>query len=1143
MMLKGCFYLLLVLYSTNLSAQITVDVKNQSLKEILKVIEVKSQYRFFYNEGLKGLDKVTSLQVNNASIEQTMSSLLTNTDISYKQETKHLVVLVAKVKSNESGLRKVSGKITDTNGEPIIGASVLIKGSGVGSTADANGHYTLDVPEGAILHVSFIGYNAIDVKVDGKTEVNILLNSNLKTLDEVVVVGYGSQKKANLTGAVDYVSGKVFENRSVSNVTQALQGVIPNLNITLSDGKPLRSASYNIRGTTSIGQGGNALVLIDGIEGDPAMLNPNDIESVSVLKDASSAAIYGSRGTFGVVLITTKNAKQGKTTVTYSYNSTIGQPINVPDIVEDGYTYASMFYQSYYNARNATPAKLNKTQIFSTSWLSDFKARKDAGNTQNYDIINGAYVYYGNENYYKALYKKSTYAQDHNISINGNMGKVDYYLSGRYYGYDGLFKYNSDKYKTYNIRAKESLQVTDWLKVTNNTDYSKLQYHNPINVGEGGSIWRNISDEGHPSSPIFNPDGTLTYSAAYTVGDFIYGKNGIDTDNRILKNTTSAAASFLKDQLHVNGDFTFRTTDNNATQIRIPVPYSTSPGVISYLSSNYNDIKLTNQRYDYMSSNIYTDFSTKIAQKHVIKAMVGYNYEQQTYNNIATQRNGLLTEDVTNINLALGQTYTTSGSYNKWSTTGFFSRVNYAFDDRYLFEFDGRYDGSSKFPTTQQWGFFPSASAGWRVSEEPFWQVNPKLISDLKIRGSYGSLGNGNIDPYKYQELLAISTSGRMINGVNNQITSSPAIIPNGLTWETASTTNIGLDFGMLSNHLHFTGDAYIRKTKNMYTTGPTLPDVFGDNSPKGNYADLTTRGWEVSLSYANNFRLAGKPFNYQIKGTLSDYLSKIDKYNNATGNLSDYYAGQTVGQIWGYHVEGLFKDQADIDSHATQKLLYASSDGIMHPGDIKFANLDNNGTIDYGTNTLANHGDLKVIGNTTPRYTYSFTLSADWNNIFVSAFIQGVGHQDWYPSSESIFWGQYNRPYNNIPTWQLGNIWSVNNPNAYLPRYVGYNNMIARGGFSNDRYLQNVAYCRLKNLQIGYNLPKQMIAPLKIQNIRIYVSGENLLCFSPLYKWTRDIDVANIYGSDKDLTDGGSGDGMNYPTLKTYNVGVSLTF
>lgn len=1040
-----------------------------------------------------------------------------------------------------SQTKKIQGTVKDINGEPIIGANVVIKGTTTGSITDVSGHYTLEVPENAILHVSFIGYTAKDIATGTNAVVNVTLDNNTETLDEVVVVGYGSQKKANLTGAVDQVSSKVFENRSVSNVTQALQGTVPNLNISLTDGKPTRTASYNIRGNTSIGQGGSALVLIDGVESDPAMLNPNDIESVSVLKDASSAAIYGSRGTFGVVLITTKNASKGKTSITYSVNSTFGKPVNVPDIVDDGYTYASMFYQAYYAARSSDPAKLNKTQIFSTSWLNNFKARKDAGNTQNYEVVNGSYVYYGNENYYKALYKSSTFAQDHNISVNGSSGKVDYYLSGRYYDYNGLFKYNSDTYTSYNIRAKESLQVTDWLKVTNNTDYSKLRYHNPINVGEGGSIWRNIADEGHPSSPIFNPDGTLTYSAAYTIGDFIYGKNGLNTNNRILKNTTSATASFLKDQLHVNGDFTFRTTDNNSQQIRVAVPYSTAPGVISYLRSDYNDLQETSNRYEYLSGNIFADYAFKLAQKHSFKLMVGYNYEQQVYQNSAMQRNGLLTEDVTNINLALGQTITTSGDYSKWRTVGGFSRLNYSFADRYLFEFDGRYDGSSKFPTNQQWGFFPSASIGWRTSEESFWHVNPKFISDLKIRASYGSLGNGNVDPYKFQELLAISTSGRMLNGVNNKITSAPAVIPDGLTWETATTSNIGLDFGMLSNRLRFTGDAYIRKTKNMYTVGPTLPDVFGASSPKGNYADMTTRGWEITLSYSDKFMLAGKPFNYQIKGTLSDYLAKIDKYNNQTGSLSDYYAGKTVGEIWGFHIEGLFKDQADINNHATQKLIYASSNGVTAPGDLKFADLDHNNTIDYGTKTLSNHGDMKVIGNTTPRYTYSINLSADWNNFFVSAFFQGVGHQDWYPSSECIFWGQYNRPYNNLPKWQLGNIWSADNPNAYLPRYVGYNSTLR--DYSNDRYLQNVAYLRLKNLQVGYNVPKQVISKLKMQNLRIYVSAENLFCWSPLYKWTRDIDVANIYGSDRDLTDGTSGDGQNYPTSKTVSIGAALTF
>ncbi len=1090
--------------------------------------------------------RVSAYNADGSSAEQVLEATLKGTGFSYKKVGNNLYAINEKPAEKKPAApvgktRRIHGVVKDEVGEYVVGANVLVKGTAFGAITDIDGRYSLDVPENATIHVSFVGYNSTDIKLGSNTEINIVLKSNSNVLNEVVLIGYGSQKKANLTGAVDQVSSKVFENRSVSNVTQALMGVVPNLNISLTDGKPTRTASFNIRGTTSIGQGGSALVLIDGVEGDPAMLNPNDIESVSVLKDASSAAIYGSRGTYGVVLITTKNATKGKTSITYSFNSTFGSPVDVPDIVDDGYTYASMFYTSYYNSKNATPAKMNKTQAFSTTWLSDFKDRKDEGNTQNYEVVNDKYVYYGNENYYKALYKNLTFAQDHNFSVVGNSGKMDFYLSGRYYGYDGLFKYSTDKYSTYNIRAKESLQVTDWLKVSNNLDYSKLLYHNPINVGEGGSIWRNISDEGHPSSPIFNPDGTLTYSAAYTIGDFIYGKNGIDTDNRVLRNTVSATATFFSDRVHINGDFTFRSTDNNSQQIRVPVPYSTAPDVISYLRSDYNDILDISKSYQYLSGNVYADYAGKIGDNHAFKFMAGYNYEQQVYKYVSTQRDGLLTEDVTNINLALGTTITTSGDYSKWRTVGGFSRVNYSFLDRYLFEFDGRYDGSSKFPTNQQWGFFPSASVGWRISEEPFWHLNDNLISDLKIRASYGSLGNGNIDPYKYQELFTISSSGRMLNGSNNKTTSAPAVIPDGLTWETATTANIGLDFGMLKNRLRFVGDAYVRKTKNMYTTGATLPDVFGADSPKGNYADMTTRGWEITVNYADKFNLKGKPFNYQLKATLADYTAKIDKYNNLTGSISDYYAGKKVGEIWGFHIEGLFQDQTEIDEHATQTVIYASSNGVTAPGDLKFGDLDESGVIDYGSKTLSSHGDMKVIGNTTPRYTYSVNLSADWNNFFFSAFFQGIGHQDWYPSSECIFWGQYNRPYNNVPKWQLGNIWSTDNPNAYLPRYVGYNATLK--SYSNDRYLQNVAYLRLKNLQLGYNLPQEIVSKIKMQNLRIYISGENLFCWSPLYKWTHDIDVANIYGSDTDLTSGSSGDGQNYPIMKTMSFGMSLTF
>ncbi|WP_293670217.1 TonB-dependent receptor [uncultured Parabacteroides sp.] len=1054
----------------------------------------------------------------------------------------------------QQGTYHLTGTIVDGNGEPVIGANVVEKGTTNGTVTDIDGKFSLEVRNNAVLTVSFIGYIPKEVTLKGEKDLKVILMEDTQTLDEVVVVGYGTQKKVNLTGAVDQVTSEVFDNRSVPNVTQALQGSIPNLNIQLTDGKPTRTASYNVRGTTSIGQGGNALVLIDGVEGDPAMLNPNDIASVSVLKDAASAAIYGARGTFGVVLITTKEPAKDKTSITYSGNFSMQKPVTVPDFVTDGYEYASHFYEAYHawNNYSADPKNINKTQDFSLGWLEDFKNRKEQGITDEVTVdANGKYVYYGNEDYYDALYKKTTFAQDHNLAVSGNNGKLDYYVSGRFYGYDGLFRYNTDDYKMMNLRAKGSIQVFDWLKIDNNMDFSNMDYHNPINVGEGGSIWRNISDEGHPTAPIFNPDGSLSFSAAYTVGDFIYGKNGIDTNNKVLKNTTGFTASFLENKLHVRGDFTFRNTDKAETQRRVPVPYSIYEGETVELSTKYNDLQENTMRTEYIATNLYADYEETFNDAHYFKGMVGYNYEQSTYKSLSVQRNGLLLDDSENINLALGDAITTSGGYNKWRVAGGFFRLNYAFKDRYLLEVNGRYDGSSKFPTDEQWAFFPSVSGGWRVSEEAFWKVNPNVFSNLKVRASYGSLGNGNVAPYSFLELLGISTSGRVLNGMKNKYTSAPGVMPDGLTWETATTTDVGLDFGMLNNRLQFTGDYYIRKTTDMYTVGKTLPDVFGASSPKGNYADMTTKGWEITLTWRDRFTLAEKPFNYEVRATLSDYISTIDRYNNQTGNLNDYYEGKRVGEIWGYVTEGLFKDQADIDSHADQTLIQSSSKRITYPGDVKIKDLNGDHVIDYGNNTLEDHGDKKVIGNALPRYSYSVNLSGDWNNFFLSAFFQGVGKQDWYPSSECIFWGQYNRPYNNMPTWHEGNYWTEDNQGAYLPRYAGYNESLK--STPQTRYLQNVAYIRLKNLQVGYTLPQQIVSKARMQNVRVYISAENLWCWSPLYKHTRDLDVTNIYGSDADLTDAdasaglnnkhGSGDGNSYPQMKSVSLGLSVTF
>ena len=1130
------------------SQTINLNIRDASIIQVLEKIEQQTDYGFMFKTDQLNLDKRYSLNLNRAKIEAVMSELLDKEIYSYRIIDRIIVISkkgTENVLTAEQDQKTVSGKVTDSSGQPLPGVTVVVKGTTQGTVTDINGKYSISsLYANTTLKFSFVGMLSQEFLVSNKSKIDVQLEVDAIGIEEVVAIGYGTIKKANLTGAVDQVSNQVFENRSVSNVTQALQGVVPNLNITLEDGKPGRSASYNIRGTTSIGQGGDALVLIDGVEGDPALLNPNDIESVSVLKDAASASIYGARGSFGVVLITTKQPQKGKITINYTGNFSIEQPAALQDNVTDGYVWAERFREAYYSWNNYSklPSKINKTQAYSDSWLETFKERKEQGISEEVVVEdNGTYTYYGNTDYYDALYKDYSFAQDHNILISGGNEKADFYISSRFYDYDGLFQYNSDVYQSANIRAKGSLQVNDWLRVTNNMSFSDMTYHNPINVGEGGSIWRNIADEGHPSSVIYNPDGSFSASAAYNVGDFIYGKNGIDTHKKVLKNTTGFNASFFDNKFKINGDYSFRNYDNNSTQKRVPVPYSTTEDETVWLGEKYNDYEVSTRNTFYTATNLYAEYENTIEDDHYLKVMAGYNYETSKYESSYVQRNGLLLEDAESLNLALGESTTTSAGYEKWRILGLFFRLNYSYKDRYLLEINGRYDGSSKFPKNEQYAFFPSVSAGWRLSEEPFWKVPKDIISNVKIRGSYGSLGNGNINSYSFQELLSINTSARVLNGALNKYTEAPDPIPEGLTWETATTTDFGLDFSMINSKIQFTGDYYVRKTTDMYTVGVTLPDVFGADSPKGNYADMTTKGWEVSLKWRDKFILADSPFKYELRAILSDYSSTIDSYNNSTNSLDDYYEGMKIGEIWGYKTDGLFQSEEEIAEYVNT-IIKSSSNGTVYPGDVKFVDNNNNGKIDYGDNTVDNPGDKVIVGNSEPRYVYSFTLNSDWKGFFLSAFFQGVGKQNWFPDKECGFWGQYNRPYNNMPKWHLNNYWTEDNRNAYLPRYAGYNQSLGYGGTVTDRYLQNVAYIRLKNIQIGYTIPKNFVSKLRMETARIYISGENLWNWSPLYRHTRDFDVTNTQGSDPDLTSGTSGDNYSYPLMKSLSLGLSIT-
>ncbi|MGM0531257.1 MAG: TonB-dependent receptor [Bacteroidota bacterium] len=1146
--------------ATNSLAQVgkvTIETENATLSSVFDEIEEQTSYALFYKKDVIDDQRKVSINVEEEELADVMATLLSGENVSYQVMDNSIVIVPGDLGSDNSegnvqqNEQPIQGTVTDEDGEPLPGVTISIRGTDGGTVTDANGDFSLAAEDDAELVFSFVGFQKQVVEVDGREQLDVVLQEKVTELQEVVAVGYGSMRKENLTGEVANVRSETFQDRQVNNVTQALEGAVPNLEINLVDGKPIRGSEYKIRGETSIGQGGDALILIDGVEGDPDMLNPNDIQDISVLKGASASAIYGARGSFGVILIETKDGADIEEAVSVNYSMSYGikTPRGTRDNVTDGYTWAKNFDEAYYAYMDYTkhPSSINKTQEFSLDYLEELKERSENPDMENYRIDeDGDYVYYGNTDWYELLYKDNLTTLDHNISVSGNSETMNYYLSGRYQDQEGLFRYNSDDFSSYNFRAKGSVNITDWLSVSNNTSYSSRKYNQPMNVGEGGGIWRNISDEGHPTSLMFNPDGTLTHSSAYTVGDMWYGKNREIMVRNDFRTTTGLTADFFDDDLTIKGDFTYSKVNDDNNRRRVEVPFSKEPGQIQHVGSSYNDLRMHSGGSDYLATNLYGEYENTF-NDHYFKLMTGFNYEEKTFESFNAQRNGILYPDAENIDLTVGENKEINGSYYKWRIGGQFFRVNYDYAGRYLVEINGRYDINSKFPSDEQAGFFPSFSFGYRISEEPFWNVDDQFISSLKLRGSYGSLGNGNVDPYTYLELFNINQAGRIIDGKRPSYTSHPSVIPEGLTWEKSTTRNIGVDISFLSDRLILNADMYERETTDMYTTGLPVPAVFGASVPKGNYADMDTRGWEIELSWNDQFTLAAKPFNYSVRVGVSDNTSEITRYNNPDKLLSDYYEGMELGEIWGFETEGLFESEQEIENHADQSYIPVSANDILLPGDVKFKDLNNDGEIDRGNNRVDDHGDLKVIGNSEPRYAFNLNFSGDWNNLNFSAFFHGVGKQDWWPNDESPFWGQYMRPYNDFPKWQLGNRWSEDNPNAYMPRYRGY---VAGWGRElevvQSRYLQDVAFISLKSLQLGYRLPGGVMERISfLSNLEFTLTGENLWNWSPLYDiQERHFDVRNIGRSDPELTGGwNSGNVNNYPMLKTISFGLSATF
>lgn len=1146
---------------------VTINVTQEKLSNVLSSIGQQTGYNFFYSTDMLEECGPVTFCAENQPLDKILEELLSPYGLSYKINKKQ-IVLSRKAAAAPTGKQadkvKIGGTVTDTDGEPLTGVSVVSDHDSQGVVTDLDGCYSIVVPMGSELTFSYVGCVPVKKKVSSDSPLNITLSMDDNLLEEVVVVGYGTQKKVNLTGAVSVVDGKDLEGRAANNMTQLLQGTVPNMNIKLSGGRPGEAGSINIRGIQTLSgssNGMNPLTLIDGVEGEINAVNPNDVESISVLRDASAAAIYGARAAFGVILVTTKSGRSGKSTVSYSGSYSFGGPTVSRDYETRGYYSASindMFFRSY--------AGVNYTSYDDEDYYELWIRRNDK--TENPErpwvmIKDGTYRYYGNTDWWHYLYDESRPTWDHNVSIQGGNDKVNYYLSGGYHSQEGVMAHNTDKFTKYDFRAKVSAEITPWLRLNNNTSFHNqaYTYNLPMSVS---SFIDNADIHMLASDVPVNPDGTSIYMPASHSGGYslangviaamLNGNNRSKDRNNTFSTTFEALINPIR-HLNITANYTYLSFNLWNQNRKARFEYSKVPGEVQTADikgTSENSLYRTNTESYYHSANAFATYDNSWSGNNV-KVTAGVNYERRHYQYTTIYCDGLASDKLDDFNLATGDVIELHGGQEAYALFGIFYRANYDYKGRYLAELSGRYDGSSRFMRHHRYGFFPSGSVGWRFSEENFFANMRQWWNNGKLRLSYGQLGNqAGVGYYDYMQTITTgSLLGYTFDG-STRATSSSVSSPNAgdLTWEKVVTYNAGLDLGFFNNRLTFTGDIYIRDTKDMLCASKDLPAVYGASAPKMNAAVLRTKGWEVMLEWKDGFTLGNDRFNYQIMASLADNTSKVRKYYNPQKILGTPYEGQELGEIWGFRTGGYFATDEEaasypVDQSYVNNLLNgAALDPGLHAGDLRYLDLDGDGMI-LPTQTRDDIKDMVKIGNALPRYTYSFRLSAQYFGFDLSAFFQGVGKQDWYPGHETqLYWGPYSRPYVSfIPKDFLKDVWSVDNPDAKFPRPRGY---VAMGNDrelsrTNDRYLENVAYLRLKNLTIGYTLPEKWLKAIHFTNLRVYFSGENLFCCTPFTSRYIDPEQAGSTTTWRYTTD--TSVRASYPYYKLYTFGVQATF
>lgn len=1152
-----------------LEKKISLDVRGMEFRSVLSILEKQADVRFVYSPSVIDVWQKVNVKASNKELDLVLKELFQPHAIVFAVSEDKMISLrrmrpgFANVLSEAYQTKGIKGRVVDENGEPLQGVSILIKGTKQGGVTDADGAFAIEVEsENTVLVFSSVGYVTAEILVGKKTAIEVSLQLDAKALDELVVIGYGTQKKVNLTGAVDVISGDKLANRQAPTVSQLLQGVSPgmNFNIGNQDGfQPGASMDITIRGRGSL-NGGAPYVLIDGMPGDLNNLNPTDIESISILKDAAASAIYGARAPYGVILVVTKSGqKEEKINVTYSGNVFVNTPPPLPKSL-DSYTWSKIQNEAGSNSggrpiSNATIDRIIAYQNEDWDYLRASMPNWPANATifgafPLDDVWDQANQNYANNDWWDLYYGHSV-NQKHDISFNGGSKTASYYFSAGYFGQKGVLNFGDDAFKRLNILGKVDFKIADWWDFSWDTRVANKLRQRPNMTSEGdySFMFRHIS-RSYPFTPMYDGFGNYTFEShipSITTGsdksNDLDSWNTFRTELRPLKGWK------------IYGDFGYNFQKMAEVSVEPFIMIANLDGTFSPNGVSVpNSIERIQTDSRYWTSNIYTSYDLQL-DAHQFLLMAGMQLEKGNLQQMRGYKTDLMVEGVPSFQTATGPALL-SESLAHNATQGYFSRLTYNYKDRYLFESNARVDGTYVFKRGNRWGFFPSFSLGWNVDREPFWRTSD-AFNALKVRVSWGQLGNQNVAPYGDLPLIPVHTTQlNWIYGYGNGrplgYTSAPGIVNRNLTWETATTSNLGLNMAFLRNRLLVDIDVFERNTTNMIGPSEAKPGVLGASAPRNNNSALRTRGWELSV----NWKGAIQEFKYSLGANVSDYQSKVTQFFNPTNTLSTWSEGRTIGEIWGYTVNDLYRSQEQVNAHLeTTDLSYFGS--TWRPGDVRYEDTNGDGVVGPGKYTVDDHGDMSIIGNSEPRFLYAFNGTASYNGFDFAMFWRGVGKKDiYFGNFSNMFWGfnsgwwessltsRHLDYFRDTPGDKYTGLYEGEanfNTDAYWPRpYLNGAEESKNKGHANTRYLQSARFLRLQNVQLGYTFSGELLSRIKLKNVRAFLSAENLITFTSI---PRGIDPISPLGWGPWEGANGTTGRLTYGADRSFSVGLTMTY